>query len=322
MGGSVKCLYKVCSVTYHRGMSEETTLRIGELSRRVGVSPELLRAWERRYGLLTPTRTAGGFRLYSEADVRRVRRMRHLLEDGLAAAEAARLARAYAQGSATAPRGGSDTGEQSGAPARGDESSAPVWTQRLRAALDAYDEEAAHVAFDQAIALLSLDGLLRDVLGYFADLGERWARGEVSVSQEHYASQLLRGRLLGMARGWGTGRGPAALLACPPGEQHDLPLILFGLALRGRGWRIALTGADTPIDALAAAAEELEPELVVLAATAAERFAPVVDDLAALGRRWPVAVGGRGATESMAERCGARLLSTDPVTAAAEIAGS
>src|SRR4051794_19353459 len=67
-------------------------LRIGELSKRAGVSPELLRAWERRYGLLTPTRSAGGLRLYSSADVARVERMRRHLADGLAAAEAAALA--------------------------------------------------------------------------------------------------------------------------------------------------------------------------------------------------------------------------------------
>ena len=65
-------------------------LRIGELSRRTGVAPELLRAWERRYGLLRPARSEGGFRLYSDADEQRVQRMRQHLRQGLAAAEAAR----------------------------------------------------------------------------------------------------------------------------------------------------------------------------------------------------------------------------------------
>ena len=66
-------------------------LRIGELAKRTGVSPELLRAWEQRYGLLQPTRTAGGFRLYSAADEARVQRMQSLVSGGLAAAQAARL---------------------------------------------------------------------------------------------------------------------------------------------------------------------------------------------------------------------------------------
>src|SRR5690349_24660950 len=74
------------------GMSEEGVLRIGELSRRVGVSPEVLRAWERRYGVLRPTRSEGGFRLYSRADEERVRRMLALQQQGLSPAVAARTA--------------------------------------------------------------------------------------------------------------------------------------------------------------------------------------------------------------------------------------
>src|SRR5579884_4414519 len=74
--------------------ADHGSVRIGELSRRLGVTPEVLRAWERRYGLLSPTRTEGGFRLYGEDDEQRVRRMLEHLEQGVSAAEAARLARA------------------------------------------------------------------------------------------------------------------------------------------------------------------------------------------------------------------------------------
>src|SRR4051794_13758687 len=74
-------------------MATGARLRIGELSRRVGVSPELLRAWESRYGLVDPERTPGGLRLYSEEDERRVREMSRQIAGGLSAAEAARVAR-------------------------------------------------------------------------------------------------------------------------------------------------------------------------------------------------------------------------------------
>src|SRR5947209_10921651 len=75
-------------------MTDQARLRIGELSRRVGESPELLRAWEIRYGLVSPDRTPGGLRLYSEDDERRIRTMRAHIDAGLSAAEAARLAKA------------------------------------------------------------------------------------------------------------------------------------------------------------------------------------------------------------------------------------
>src|SRR6059036_1246999 len=79
---------------------ERPTLRIGELSRRVGVSDHLLRAWETRYGLLHPTRSDGGYRLYSEADADRIRRMQAHLDAGLSAAEAAQAVLAEADGEA------------------------------------------------------------------------------------------------------------------------------------------------------------------------------------------------------------------------------
>src|SRR5688572_32863287 len=101
-------------------MEEAAHLRIGELSYRVGVSPEVLRAWERRYGLLRPSRSAGGYRLYSEADAERVLRMQELISSGIAAAEAARLALDDAPGP-----------------------SATDAVSELRAALDGFDDAGA-----------------------------------------------------------------------------------------------------------------------------------------------------------------------------------
>ena len=215
-------------------------LRIGELSKRSGVSPELLRAWERRYGLLEPTRSPGGLRLYSLDDLERVRLMQEHLAGGLAAAEAAALA------STPEHRDAADAARAPAASAVRD----------LAAALDAFDEPRAQAVLDELLAVATVDALLTDVvLPYLRELGERWERGEASIAQEHFASAVLRGRLLGLARGWGRGLGPLALLACLPGEQHDLGLIAFGLALRARGWRVAYLGPDTPLDTLDARRE-------------------------------------------------------------------
>lgn len=282
-------------------------LRIGELSRRVGVSPELLRAWEMRYGLLRPSRSQGGFRLYSDEDEARVRLMRMYQERGLSAAEAARLA-------ATAEP----------AAARDDQAEAngKVGTevQRLSDALDAFDEAGAHAAFDRLVSALSVDALVRDaVIPYLEELGRRWERGEASVGQEHFASNVLRGRLLGLARGWGQGTGPRALLACAPAEQHDLPLVCFGLALRARGWRITYLGPDTPVETLAEVAGALRPRVVVVSASLPERLEPAVAGLRKLAGTSRVVVAGPGATPTAAGRARAELVSEDPVTAADRI---
>ena len=274
-------------------MPEEKLLRIGELSRRSGVSPELLRAWERRYGVLRPVRSPGGLRLYTLDDLERVRRMRGHLADGLAAAEAAALS--------TAP----DAAEAAAAPAL----DRAAVRRELTGALDRFDEAGAHATFDRLVAGATLDTVLEDVLlPYLRELGERWAAGEISAGQEHFASNLLRGRLLGLARGWGHGLGPRALLACPPGERHELGLIAFGLALRARGWRIGYLGGDTPIDSVAEAARFLDPEVVVLSAVAGERFEAVEAELRALARRYRLCLGGAGALAVDADALGAILL--------------
>jgi len=290
---SVKSLYDA---------SMPSTLRIGELSRRTGVNPALLRAWERRYGLIEPERTAGGFRLYSERDERRVRSMVENIAAGLAAAEAARLALG-------------DTAEASSPSVA---TTAPE--RELLAALLAFDESAAHAALDRLLADYSRETVLvAHVLPVLHDLGRGWADGEVSVAQEHFASGLLRGRLLGLARGWDRGTGPRAILGCPPGELHDLGLIAFGLLLRELGWRITMVGADTPLETLRSAVVALRPEAVVLAATAEERFVDAATEIGGLADVSTVAIGGAGATETAAAETGVRALSRDPVRAAAQL---
>jgi DNA-binding transcriptional MerR regulator len=281
-------------------------LRIGELSRRVGVPPELLRAWEQRYGLLQPVRSAGGFRLYTTADENRVRSMRGHLDAGISAAQAARLALAEPASEA------GDEGDPAGfAPLRSD----------LGDALDRLDEPRAHAALDRLLARFTLQTVLRDVLlPYLHELGERWKRGEASVAQEHFSSNLLRGRLLGLARGWGQSAGPRAVLACAPGELHDLPLIIFGLALAGRGWSITYFGPDTPIASIQEALGDVKPRLVVVSSTTGRRLRAAQAPLTELAREVPVALAGAGATDRLARATGASLLQGDPVTAAERLA--
>lgn len=280
-------------------------LRIGELARRVGVSPELLRAWERRYGLMQPTRSPGGFRLYAEEDEIRVRRMQAHLQAGLSAAEAARAA---LEGPADAPVGSTRLED------RRDE---------LRRALEAFDETAAHGVLDAVLASYRLETVLSEiVLPVLRAFGERWEAGDVTIAQEHFATHVVRGRLLGLARDWGRGFGPIALLAGPPGELHDIPLIVFGLALRAAGWRIAFLGGDTPVATLEQAVDALAPAAVVLNAVDPAVLRAVQPELAQLTRRTVVGLGGGGVDPELAAAVGARRLDGDPVSAAAAFAAA
>ncbi len=293
-------------------------LRIGELSRRLGVSNHVLRAWESRYGLLQPVRSAGGFRLYSEADALRIRRMQAHLARGLSAAEAARAVLGEDSGARTGPGQATEPGR--GPAAAGELSGALELSGGLRRALDAFDEPAAQAVLDRLMSDLSLTAVLREVvLPYLTELGQRWEQGTASVAQEHFASNVIRGRLAGLARGWGNGHGPRAILACPPGELHDLALMVFGIILNRNGWRIDYLGTNTPVEELTGTVEARHPDLVVLAVTLPETLEPLAAQLTALARRIPLALAGPGVTPRLAAAVQARLLGGDPVTAAENV---
>lgn len=281
-------------------------VRVGELGRRVGLSEHVLRAWERRYGLLRPERSPGGYRLYSAADERRIRRMQAHLAAGLSAAEAARAA-------LSEERAGPLQGRTESA---GGDGVADL-AQDLADRLDRLDEPGAQAALDRLFADFTLETVLREaLLPYLHYLGDRWEHGQASIADEHFASNLLRGRLAGFARGWGHGHGPRAVLACPPGEQHDMGLLMFGIVLHRCGWRVEYLGASTPIAELARTARQAHADTIVLAAAIENHFDGLTDDLARLARQIPLALAGAGATQALADETGARLLTGDPVTEA------
>jgi DNA-binding transcriptional MerR regulator len=282
-------------------------MRIGELSRRTGVTPDLLRAWERRYGLLRPRRTDGRTRLYSAADETRVRLMRRYMESGLAPSQAAEMV--------TASRLTIRPGRSAAIPAAEVEHA----HREMHASLGRFDETSAQRALESLFSTYSPLSVVRDVMmPYLHEVGERWAEGHVSVAQEHFATNFLHARLLAFARGWDRGLGPRALLGCAPGEHHTFGLIAFGVALHQLGWRITYLGADTSVAMLEEAAVHVAPDLIVVFAAMPERMAAVADDVAGLAERWPTALAGRGTSAALAARTGARHLAADPVTAAHE----
>jgi methanogenic corrinoid protein MtbC1 len=270
-------------------------------------------AWERRYGLVDPLRSPGGFRLYSHRDEAIVRTMLAEIERSFPPAQAARLALAGARKR--------DAETVTGTAAEGGRF-AHARTE-LMAALTAFEDRRAHSMIDRLLAEFTLDTVLDEVmLPGVREIGDGWERGEVTVAQEHFASNLIRERLLGLDRPWDQGRGPRAILACPPDERHDIGLVSFGIVLRRGGWRITFLGADTPLQTVSETTAALHPELVVLASVMdgrLEAVRPALRDLAATG---PVAIAGRAATADLARSTGTLHLAGAPVAAAHGLAAS
>ena len=184
----------------------------------------------------------------------------------------------------------------------------------------AFDTTAGQQAFDRLLGVRSLDAALREVvLPVLREVGERWARGEITVAQEHFATELITGRLRGLAREWDHGLGPRAVLACPSGERHDVGLLCCGLALRpprlardlprpGHAHRGAGERGRRARSRRSSSSAPSSPAAAGAAAAA----------LAGLADRCPIAVGGAGANAELAAAARrAALCPSDPVEAAA-----
>lgn len=286
--------------------SPDDLCRIGDLAERTGVSTHTLRAWEKRFGLLRPVRTSGGYRLYSPADAARVGKMQDLRDQGVAASRAAALV-LLEERSTTTPEV-PDT-----APAPED-----IVESFVAHTLE-FDDAAAHAVLDSAFCTLSVEDAIELVLlPILSRIGDGWATGDLTVAHEHFASLLVRARLMPHTVTWSTGTGPLAVLACPAGERHDLGLVAFGVILGRAGWQVRCLGADTPWESLVATVEALRPEVVVLAAVAPGPLEPLEEwlpRLRASSRR--IAVGGAGA----AHLDGVETLSQSPVVGTAQLAG-
>ena len=246
-----------------------------------GVNPITLRAWERRYGLVRPLRTPKGHRVYTQAHVDEIRRVLALTAEGVSIGQVREaLSAEKAQPAKREPSAGPWAG----------------YRARLAAAIAAFDERAMEEICAAALAqhpMARVDRLL--LLPMLEELGARWSKVAGGVAEEHFFSAYLRNKIGARFHHRRLpDAGPKLLLACVPGEQHEVGLLLFALAAHDAGMRIVLLGADVPFGEAAAAARRAQCEAVVLSSSIEPDGRRFFDELAQLADwvKRPVFVGG------------------------------
>jgi methanogenic corrinoid protein MtbC1 len=256
-------------------LSLNPSLNIAALTQRTGVPSDTIRKWEQRYGVLHPERTSGGQRRYSQLDVARVEWLKERLHEGYRIGEAAALLGA------------------------GDQVARTVDELRngIVAATIASDVDALGQLVDQALALSTLDESFIEVLTpALAEVGECWAAGSLSVAQEHLASATVRAALQKLLSDRRADVHGTAVLACAPGERHEIGLLMLAVMLRSEGWQVAYLGADTPFADAVALADELHATALCFSAASKESAQALDRELATTPTRdsLTVIVGGRG----------------------------
>lgn len=246
---------------------------IKQTSQLTGVSAATLRVWERRYGVVEPVRTDGGYRVYSDLDVSRVDAMRRLITGGWSTQYAADYVM-------SAPMAGSRTSPVDVVESFGSGRMSRVEVHGLIAA--------------RLLSRSLADALDDWLMPLLVEMGRAWALGVLDVDQEHILSQIVARCLwTAMDHHIPPTHAPVVLLGLPPGSRHDLGLLSFCLLLRDVGLDPIYLGADVPVDNWIAAVERDRPLAAVTVAVTADDV-PLAGDVVRLvtAQGVPVYVGG------------------------------
>ena len=269
---------------------------IKQAASRTGVPVELLRAWERRYGIVSPERTAGGYRLYDEAALDRIRAMRRLVGEGWAPSVAA----------AAVLRGDVPAGSEAGASTEPANEPTPADASELIeafvAAAAALDAQGIEAALDRMLAAGSFE-LVADrlLLPALVALGQAWADRRLGVAEEHAASHAMLRRLAAafQAAGRPISTSGAVVVGLPPGCRHELAALAFSVAARRAGLPVLYLGPDLPVEDWAAAVRNVSARAAVIGAPTdgdVGRAAQVATAIREAAPGIVVAFGGRAAT--------------------------
>jgi MerR family transcriptional regulator, light-induced transcriptional regulator len=238
---------------------------IKAISHLVGLLPVTLRAWERRYGLLHPSRGGQGYRLYSEYDLRTLRWIKNQIETGMSISRAVDHLKDLRQ------KGMDPADEQKSALADNSIAIQNISSQ-LFTAITAFNENAAHEILRRAFSVYSVDQVLTKVITQtLIEIGEAWHQGKLSIAIEHYATQFFLQHLMSMLTTTMPPMHNATIIAGgAPGEQHQIGLLMLVVMLRWRGWDIKYLGPNLSLEGLPEALAPLQPRMFLFSATREE----------------------------------------------------
>lgn len=293
---------------------------IRQASLRTGLGVPLIRAWERRYGVISPTRTPGGYRLYDDDAIKTLLAMRGLLDRGWTASEAAR---AIGAGEVAVDDVAIDPPPGPGPTVSAATAHRGRVIERFVAAAESTSSAETEAAIDEILASGSFEAVVDDLLlPAAAAIGESWAAGRMSVAAEHAASAAIARRLAAAFQAAAAANRTSVLVGLPPGSRHELGALAFAVALRRRGIGVMYLGSDVPVDAWVDIAHRTKARAAVIGVVTAADQAPaaaVVDALRA-GSVGIVAVGGAAATGQPGDSNGVVVLPSRVVDASEVIA--
>jgi DNA-binding transcriptional MerR regulator/methylmalonyl-CoA mutase cobalamin-binding subunit len=270
------------------------------------ISPSTLRAWERRYNMCQPQRSDSGYRLYSDRDIAIIRWLKAQVDAGMSISQATAWLQTLIDESANGqtialpdPTGRAQEAAYPAPPTQLDVQNFTALHARLLAALLLFNEHEAEQVLASAFALYPIEQVGEYVIvPTMVEIGERWHRGELSITREHYATNYLLQRLGAILRVVPNGySGPLVWVGCAPGEKHEMGVLLLCIYLRRAGYQVRYLGQDLEQNDLIAEALTQKPALILFSASgldAAANLQKLCESLVAIDPPRPViGYGGR-----------------------------
>ncbi|MCI0338690.1 MAG: MerR family transcriptional regulator [Acidobacteria bacterium] len=276
------------------GFSTTPKYRIGTVSRLTGLSADVVRVWERRYGAIKPQRSEGGSRLYSDADVARLRRLRQAVELGHAIGQVARLPESELENFATKHGPSFSVEEDGGNPYE-------VTRERFLKAINRLDVVAAEEEISRAATLYPPRVVVKNIVApLLTEIGDLRAHREFGIAHEHVATNLLRNLLCSLFRLYPPDeKAETIVLATPLAERHEFGILLGALIAATRGWRVVYLGADLPAGEIARTVKIARARVLALSIVTTQN-GPTIEELNAIATQLPphtrVWIGGAEAT--------------------------
>ncbi|MDQ3208952.1 MAG: cobalamin B12-binding domain-containing protein [Gemmatimonadota bacterium] len=290
---------------------------------RTGLTAHVLRAWERRYGVVTPTRSEGGQRLYSHLDIERLRRLRRLTDRGhaigrIASLTLAALTQLDEESTEEQVKAGTPAGSETG-PNPAEQVRAETIREFTLAALRAtrrLDSTDLQATLERAAVTLGVPDFLEGVVATALEgIGHGWVEKSVTVAQEHMATTVFRRTLGWLLRVYEvSGPAPRVVVATPPGQVHELGALMVAVSAAAEGWAVTYLGPDLPVADLLSAARQTEARAVAISVVYLsddrDFLAALRETRAGLPERVPLLVGGAAAPELRleAENAGAVVI--------------
>lgn len=233
-----------------------------------------LRAWERRYNILTPHRTDSNYRLYSERDVAILRWLKSRVDAGVAISSAA-AELVEMRGNGQWPDVVPSFQTQSQVPAPNPPSQ---YAERLYKAVVQQDETTAGAVLAEAHSVFDLATVCVDIITpCLVMIGDAWHRGEIMISTEHIATGYLRGRLVTLFQSFPARRGaPYIIMGCAPSEQHEIGSLMLATLMRRDGYRVEYLGTGVPTEDLVDFVKMERPAMLCLSASSDESAQEVI----------------------------------------------